>query len=222
MSKELKNMTFDELVKKCVEKELDAIVRGEKLSDRVYTICNLAVQWRSEKAAVLLIDPKYPHNVGTILRTCSCYGVPTLRFTGTRILRALDGLDRVPREERMKGYRDVDWRHSDRPFDELTDLVPVAIEVRENSENLPTFDHPPNALYVFGPEDGSVPSVIARHCHRFVSIPTRHCLNLATSVSTVLYDRQAKLAPDLRMDMVATEDRGWAGQNRGLKVEGKW
>jgi tRNA(Leu) C34 or U34 (ribose-2'-O)-methylase TrmL len=31
-----------------------------------------------------------------------------------------------------------------------------------------------------------------RHCHRFVRIPTRHCLNLATAVSTVLYDRHLK------------------------------
>ncbi len=144
-------------------------------------------------SAVLLVDPKYPHNVGTILRTCSCYGVLTLRFTGSRMLKQLDAMDRVPREERMKGYRDVEWKHSLKPFDELVDLVPIAIEVRENSENLPTFEHPMAALYVFGPEDGGIPSVIARHCHRFVSIPTRHCLNLATSVSTVLYDRQAKL-----------------------------
>jgi hypothetical protein len=30
------------------------------------------------------------------------------------------------------------------------------------------------------------------HCHRFVVIPTRHCLNLATAVATVLWDREYK------------------------------
>jgi hypothetical protein len=31
-------------------------------------------------------------------------------------------------------------------------------------------------------------------CHRFVRIPTRHCLNLACAVGTVLYDRESKAA----------------------------
>jgi hypothetical protein len=29
-------------------------------------------------------------------------------------------------------------------------------------------------------------------CHRFVVIPTHHCLNLAAAVNVVLYDRRLK------------------------------
>jgi tRNA(Leu) C34 or U34 (ribose-2'-O)-methylase TrmL len=54
------------------------------------------------------------------------------------------------------------------------------------------FEHPPNAVYVFGPEDGSVSKPHINHCHRFVVIPTKHCLNLATAVATMLWDRQYK------------------------------
>lgn len=158
-------------------------------------------------SAILLVNPKYPHNVGTAIRAASCYGIPDLRFTGNRIENELAVLDRIPREERMKGYKDVTWRRSLRPFDEFAHLTPVAIEVRENSEMLPEFEHPENALYVFGPEDGSIPGVLLRHCHRFVVIPTRHCLNLATAVATVLYDRQAKLQPNLRLSVGETEQR---------------
>lgn len=161
-------------------------------------------------AGVLLMNPKYPHNVGAVLRACACYGVSHLRYTGRRMDRELATWERLPREERMKGYRTVDWGKSVAPFDEFPDLTPVAIEVRENSEQLPGFDHPENALYVFGPEDGSLGGVTLRHCHRFVAIPTRHCLNLAMAVGTVLYDRQCKLAPDIRMDMGITEGRGWS------------
>lgn len=159
-------------------------------------------------SAVLLIEPKYPHNVGAVLRACACYGIPELRYTGSRMDRALEGWGRLPREERMKGYRAVNWGRSDRAFEEFPDLVPVAVEVREGCEMLPQFEHPERALYIFGPEDGSVPSVVLQHCHRFVAIPTRHCLNLAAAVSTVLYDRQAKLEPDLQLDMLKTEGRG--------------
>lgn len=159
-------------------------------------------------AAILLIDPKYPRNIGAAVRSCAAYGVTDLRFTGERMTQSLRELTRLPREERMRGYRAVRWRRSDRPFDEFPDLAPVAVEVRPNSEMLPEFEHPQNALYVFGPEDGSIDAAHLRHCHRFVAIPTRHCLNLGVAVATVLYDRQAKLEPHRRMDMSASEGRG--------------
>ena len=161
-------------------------------------------------AAVLLTNPKYPHNVGMILRLCASYGVPDLRYTGTRLDGALSELTRIPREERMKGYSSVQWRKSDKPFDEFEGYTPVAIEVRENCEMLQHFVHPENALYVFGPEDGSLRHVSLRHCHKFVAIPTFHCLNLSTAVATVLYDRHVKLNPDARLDVSTTESRGWA------------
>ncbi len=145
------------------------------------------------RTAILLIDPKYPHNLGAIVRTCAAFGVRDIRYTGERIDRRLSELSRLPREERMRGYRSVDWQRTDRPFDDFPMLTPVAVEVRKNSESLPAFEHPEDALYVFGPEDGSLTNVTLRHCHRFVAIPTRHCLNLSIAVSTVLYDRQAKI-----------------------------
>lgn len=162
------------------------------------------------QAAVLLANPKYPRNVGAVLRSCSAYGVTDLRYNGARMDKALAELSRLPREERMRGYHKVKWGYAEKPFDEFMDLgyTPIAIEVRENAEMLQSFDHPEKALYVFGPEDGGLTGVTLRHCHRFVAIPTLHCLNLATAVSTVLYDRHVKLNPEARLDMFESEGRG--------------
>lgn len=143
--------------------------------------------------AVALIDPKYPHNVGMVVRLASCYGLRQVWFTGDRVSLSPAHGERLPREERMKGYKDVDLVHYEHPFDQFpAGTVPVAVEVRAGSEPLHTFDHPENALYVFGPEDGSIPKPLLAHCHRFLVIPTRHCLNLATAVATVLWDREYK------------------------------
>lgn len=161
------------------------------------------------EAAILLIDPKYPHNVGQVMRACAAYGVPRLLFTGERMRRSLAALRRLPREERLRGYRSVTLDHVERPFDLLAGFTPVAVEVRRNSEVLPHFQHPGRALYVFGPEDGGIGPAELACCHRFVAIPSAHCLNLSMAVGTVLYDRQAKLDPDRPLDMSSGDPPGW-------------
>ena len=146
-------------------------------------------------SGVILINPKYDTNVAAALRACSCFGISSLQYTGKRFNQG--GKARIPRELRMRCYKDVDITFSNRPFDFTGDAVPVAIEVVENAENLADFQHPENAYYVFGPEGGSIPKVFMRHCHKFVMIPTRHCTNLAGAVYITLYDRAAKMGNGL-------------------------
>lgn len=140
--------------------------------------------------SIILCSPKYPTNVGAAVRAASCFGAKQVWWTGSRF--NLEEGERLPREERMKGFRDVQLRQFDRPFEHFPDAVPVAIELLPNSECLTTFEHPENAVYVFGPEDGNIPPVVRRHCHRFVTIPTHHCTNLAAAVYIILYDRMLK------------------------------
>jgi len=167
-----------------------------------------------------LIDPKKPENVAKIVRLASCYGYEQVWFTGNRVQMNLG--ERLPREERMKGYQDVDIIQYDYFFDQFPNVTPVAIEVRENSELLHNFEHPENPLYVFGPEDGSIPKQFLRHCHRFVVIPTRHCLNLATAVATIMWDRQYKMFLSGKEDFTTPgvfESRGFPEDNIFLSQE---
>jgi len=112
-----------------------------------------------EMPGVVLINPKYPHNVGAAIRACSCFDVNSLVWTGDRVNPAK--YQRLPREERMKGYQRVEFRNHSRPFELFPEnCVPVSVEVFDNSEPLTTFEHPENTVYVFGPEDGFVPQVV--------------------------------------------------------------
>ena len=154
----------------------------------------------ADRAAVLLIDPKYPFNVGGALRACAAFGAESLEWTGDRV--HTEGVPRLPREERLRGYKDVRVQRLDRPGVEAIarhreppePFTPVAVEFRNNSERPPEFLHPERALYVFGPEDGLLSGAVLAQCHRFVIVPTMHCLNLAATVNLVLYDRMAKQA----------------------------
>lgn len=146
-----------------------------------------------EVPAIALVNPKYPHNVGAAVRAAASFGLGQVWYSGKRVPLDVDAGERLPREERMRGYDDVTLYNCDYIFDTFPkDIVPVAVEVRDNSEPLTMFEHPKDALYVFGPEDGSLDQVVLRHCHRFVVIPTLHCLNLGAAVNVVLYDRMLK------------------------------
>lgn len=163
--------------------------------------------------AVVLINPKFPHNVGGVLRACAAFGVPQLWVTGHRA--DWEGQKRLPREERMRVYKDqVEIIRDERPFDHFPDWVtPVAVEVDPTAEILTHFEHPENALYVFGPEDGTLTRGIKVRCHRFMIIPSDHCLNLAAAVSCVLMHRRMQrqlkgLEPIRAAYDTILEDRG--------------
>ena len=146
--------------------------------------------------SIILTNPKYPHNVGNIVRACSNFGGKAVVFTGDRVSLEPDESNgyRLPREERMKDYQDIIIVNDQYPFNRFgAGVNPVAVEKRENAEPLTYFQHPENAVYVFGPEDGSIPQVMMKHCQRFLVIVSMHCLNLAAAVNVVLADRITKL-----------------------------
>jgi tRNA(Leu) C34 or U34 (ribose-2'-O)-methylase TrmL len=166
--------------------------------------------------AIVLSDPRYPHNVGAAVRAASCFDAKQVWLTGRRVAEKVWDAKRIPREERMKGFSDVDLILEDRPFDYFgPEITPIGVELLPGSENLITFEHPENAVYVFGPEDGSVPQNIRGLCHRRLFIPTKHCTNLGAAVYLILYDRkmkrvQAGLDPVETIGDALNESRGWA------------
>jgi len=167
--------------------------------------------------AVALLSPKDARNVGMVVRAASCFGIKQVWYSGDRF--RLEEGERLPREERMRGYAEVELRQFDYFFDEFEkDVVPVAIELQPGAELLPQFEHPEKALYVFGPEDGSLGQIARKHCHRFVVIPTAHCTNLAAAVYIVLYDRLVKrqlagLEPIRPLKDILKEERSWLDYN---------
>ena len=58
--------------------------------------------------AIVMFDPRDPFNVGAAVRAASCFGVSQVWITGQRCAQAVWEKNRIPREERMKGFADVD------------------------------------------------------------------------------------------------------------------
>jgi tRNA(Leu) C34 or U34 (ribose-2'-O)-methylase TrmL len=186
--------------------------KGEPVG--IYTV-PLEGQHRGADVAVVLCDPLYAKNAASAMRTCAAYGVTQLWWTGERLSLELKDRGRWPREERMKGYKSVHLFQHERPLDFFEKgIVPVAIELDPTATSLLHFQHPDRAVYVFGPEDGSIYHPILRLCHWRVQIPTRHCLNLGQAISTVLWDRHYKrwlagLEQEIPPREALAEDRGY-------------
>jgi tRNA G18 (ribose-2'-O)-methylase SpoU len=69
----------------------------------------------------------------------------------------------------------------------------VGVELLDDAVDLPSFRHPLNAAYVFGPERSSLTPELVARCDHVVRIPTRFCINLAVAGAIVMYDRMLSL-----------------------------
>lgn len=147
------------------------------------------MKYNASYPSIVLENPKFPRNVSAIVRLASCFGIRQVWYTGRRMDENLYSMKRLPREERMKGYKDVELIGYDYPFEFLTNAVPVVVELVPNAIPLTHFQHPENAVYIFGAEDGDVSKGLRVLAHYFVIIPSKHCLNLATAVSSILTHR---------------------------------
>ena len=135
-----------------------------------------------------LTNPKTPTNVGSIMRAAGCYQADAVFYTGERYARAAQYQTDTKKAEQHIPITKVN---------SLQDCVNEGIEVvcvdfAEGATPLPEFVHPDKALYVFGPEDGSIDQEMVDIADAVVYVPTVGCMNLAASVNVLLYDRLAK------------------------------
>lgn len=146
------------------------------------------MQKANQRVSIGLVNPKNPVNVASILRAAGCYGVASVFYTGQRYRFAKDF------------NADTKAFHKIIPtigVDNLREVVPegasvVAVELVEGATPLPSFEHPENAFYLLGPEDGSISEDTLSWCDHVVYVPTYSCMNLAATANVLLYDRLAK------------------------------
>ena len=119
--------------------------------------------------------------MGSILRAAGCYGANAIFYTGQRYARALNFAT-----DTKNANSDIPMSH----IQEISHHVPanssmVAVELVEGAQALPHFNHPENAFYIFGPEDGTIPQTVLNQCQDIVYVPTKGCMNLAATVNVV-------------------------------------
>lgn len=133
-----------------------------------------------------LFKPKDKANVGAALRAAHCYGASMVAVEGAR--GGAKAGTNVYSEHKHTPFFETDDLLSVRPYDAqlvVVDLIPGATPLHE-------FVHPERAMYVFGPEDGTLGARHTDRAQHVVYVPTNGCMNLAATVNVILYDRAAK------------------------------
>lgn len=138
---------------------------------------------------ICLFNPKTRVNIGTCLRSAACFDVNIIYLHGERYRRqASDTMNTVQHIPTIETNGN------------LLKTLPlatrkVAVEYDDSAIPLHQFAHPESAIYIFGPEDGSIPTDVQKACDSRIFIPSLYCLNLAVAVSIVLYDRYLHTIP---------------------------
>ena len=139
-------------------------------------------------AAIGLVSPKTPANIGSVMRAAGCYDAALVVLGGQRPLR----LAKFPTDT-QRAWRHIPHICVPNVFDAIPyNCVPVAVDLIDGARDLITYTHPERAFYIFGPEDGTLGRATTSRCRDTIYVPTRFCMNLAATVNVVLYDRMSK------------------------------
>jgi tRNA(Leu) C34 or U34 (ribose-2'-O)-methylase TrmL len=150
-----------------------------------------------------LSNPKNPINVGLIMRAAGCFQVDSVFYTGERYDRAASFNTDT---QNVSLTIPLTWVPS-LPGDIADHMQVVCVELVEGATPLPAFQHPDNALYIFGPEDGTIQQDVLDQADSVVFIPTIGSLNLAAVVNVLLYDRLAKMPANDCYEALIRESR---------------
>lgn len=127
-----------------------------------------------------------PMNVGNLLRSAHSFGAsffftvaPVVDIDGMRASDTSGAFGHLP----FYNFESVDALLLPRQ----TSLV--AVELIENSVDLPSFRHPTRAVYVLGPEKGNVSDAMLARCDHVIKIPMKFCVNVGVAGAIVMYDR---------------------------------
>ncbi|TMM47466.1 RNA methyltransferase [Colwellia ponticola] len=154
-----------------------------------------------EKAhiSIALTNPKSPTNVGAVMRAAGCYQADQVLYTGRRYEQAAKYNKDTLKTDTKNAQDKIPLVAVD-DFINIKDLVEnipktakiICVDLVEGAIPLPHFVHPQQAVYIFGPEDGTIKQQVIDCADDVVYVPTVGCMNLAASVNVLLYDRLAK------------------------------
>ncbi len=144
---------------------------------------------------IVVHEPKFHANVGTIWRTAHIYNAAFMATIGCKrkVQRTTDTMHAY-KHKPILNFTDIDDCKCHLPENRQI----VAVEMCDDAVSLQDFVHPERAIYLLGSEDASLSMEVLSKCDHKVVIETpttSACpgsLNVAVAASIVMYDRNQK------------------------------
>jgi len=160
---------------------------------------NIKEEPNKQHVTIALTNPKSPTNVGAVMRAAGCYQADQVLYTGRRYEQAA----KYNKDTLKTDTKNAQGKIPLLAVDDFISIkgslenIPsttkiICVDLVEGATPLPHFIHPQHAVYIFGPEDGTIKQQVIDYADDVVYIPTVGCMNLAASVNVLLYDRLAK------------------------------
>jgi tRNA G18 (ribose-2'-O)-methylase SpoU len=130
-----------------------------------------------------------PMNLGNLVRSAHAFGASFVFLVDAHFTVESTLADTSQAEKQLPLYRFEAVERLTLP----DSCVLIGVELLDEAIELPSFRHPLNAAYVFGPERSSLSAAMVARCEHVVRIPTRFCINLAAAGAIVMYDRMLSL-----------------------------
>lgn len=128
-------------------------------------------------------------NVGTLWRSAYNLGASFIFTIGRRYPKQATDTTESWKHIPLLEYIDIADFRSHVPYN----CQIIGVELAERARPLETFVHPERAVYILGPEDGSLSKDTQSLCQHVVKFNSKYCLNVAAAGTVVMYDRQMKL-----------------------------
>ena len=184
-------------------------------------------QQSNSHVAIALTNPKSPINVGAVMRAAGCYQVDQVFYTGRRYEQAAkynkDTLktDTKNAQGKIPLIAVTDFNSTEGLLESIpADAKIICVDLVEGAIPLPHFIHPEKAVYIFGPEDGTIKQDVIDKADEVVFVPTIGCMNLAASVNVLLYDRLSKALPQY-IDLLSDDELIRSSRDTNNKVKVK-
>lgn len=140
---------------------------------------------------IAIYEPKHESNVGVLWRSSAVFGASFIATVGSKRYKTM-------KSDTMLSHKHLPLFH----FNDIGDLkthLPkgcklIGVELTDRSNNLQSFVHPEQSLYLLGAEDYGIPFHILQQTDQIIKIntPLNISLNVGVAGSIICYDRVAK------------------------------
>lgn len=135
-----------------------------------------------------LENVKHRENVGSVMRSAYNFGAASVFTIGRRYQRQCTDTPNTSKQIPVMNYENWDDYRT-----HAFSWIHIGVELTNDAHSLLNFVHPPQCVYLLGPEDGSLSQKAQSICKYIVKIPSIQCLNLAMAGTVVMYDRISKM-----------------------------